>query len=185
MNLWSFSYDSNFSRIYELLPPKIQQWQSSPCVTEENNKKMLEKIRREQLECRQKLAELDLKHQELDGTIERAKHVSIAPEQDVKNYIMVFLYKHCLSSFRLFTISAANKFRLRTGHIIKLYFLCIICQCEHIFPQEKDNEDDLELSLYCVTCGAELNQKGALRHMEKCFSKVCCMHYLTSMCWQS
>lgn len=85
MNLWSFSYDSNFSRIYELLPPKIQQWQSSPCVTEENNKKMLEKIRREQLECRQKLAELDLKHQELDGTIERAKHVSIAPEQDVKH----------------------------------------------------------------------------------------------------
>lgn len=106
------------SRIYELLPPKIQQWQSSPCVTEENNNKMLEKIRREQLECRQKLAQLDLKHQELDGVIERAKNVSIAPEQD-----------------------------------------------------EKDNEDDLELSLYCVTCGAELNQKGALRHMEKCFSK--------------
>ena len=50
------------------------------------------------------------------------------------------------------------------------------------FPQEKDNEDDLELSLYCVTCGAELNQKGALRHMEKCFSKVCCMHYLTVLC---
>ena len=46
------------------------------------------------------------------------------------------------------------------------------------FSQEKDNEDDLELSLYCVTCGAELNQKGALRHMEKCFSKVCCMHTL-------
>lgn len=72
------------SRIYELLPPKIQQWQSSPCVTEENNNKMLEKIRREQLECRQKLAQLDLKHQELDGVIERAKNVSIAPEQDVR-----------------------------------------------------------------------------------------------------
>ncbi|KAK3103295.1 hypothetical protein FSP39_018289, partial [Pinctada imbricata] len=105
-------------RIYELLPPKIQQWQSSPCVTEENNKKTLEKIRRQQLETRQKLAELDQRHLELDTVIERSKQTTIAHDQD-----------------------------------------------------DKEGEDDTELSLYCVTCGAEVNQKGALRHMEKCFSK--------------
>ena len=74
-----------FSRIYELLPPKIQQWQSSPCVTEENNKKTLEKIRRQQLETRQKLAELDYKHQELDAVIERAKQTTISHDQDVSS----------------------------------------------------------------------------------------------------
>ncbi|KAK3612011.1 hypothetical protein CHS0354_021686 [Potamilus streckersoni] len=70
------------SRIYELLPPKIQQWQSSPCAAEENNKRALEKIRRMQLEARQKLAELDLRHQELDVVTERARHAKIEPEQE-------------------------------------------------------------------------------------------------------
>lgn len=80
VNNWYIIY---FSRIYELLPPKIQQWQSSPCVTEENNKKMLEKIRRQQLEARQKLGELDIRQQELDALIERAKHATVSHDQDV------------------------------------------------------------------------------------------------------
>ncbi|KAJ8301130.1 hypothetical protein KUTeg_020117 [Tegillarca granosa] len=104
------------NRIYELLPPKIQQWQSSPCVTEENNKKMLEKIRRQQLEARQKLGELDIRQQELDALIERAKHATVSHDQDAT-----------------------------------------------------DEYDDTEL--YCVTCGVEVNQKAALKHMEKCFAK--------------
>lgn len=104
------------SRIYELLPPKIQQWQNSPSISEENNKRSLEKIRRQQLETRKRIGELDLRHQELDAIVERARH-AIINEQD---------------------------------------------------PTE---EDDTELSVYCVTCGVELNQKGALRHMEKCFAK--------------
>lgn len=105
------------TRIYELLPPKIQQWQNSPCISEEFNKRSLEKIRRQQLETRQKLGELDLRHQELDAIVERARHYTTNPDQEITE------------------------------------------------------EDDTELSLYCVTCGVELNQKGALRHMEKCFSK--------------
>lgn len=105
------------SRIYELLPPKIQQWQNSPCISEENNKRALEKIRRQQLETRQMLGDLDLRHQELDAIVERARHITATTDQEVVE------------------------------------------------------EDDMELSLYCVTCGVELNQKGALRHMEKCFSK--------------
>lgn len=72
-----------FSRIYEILPSRIQQWQSSPCVAEENNKKALEEIRRQQLDARQKLGDLDLKHQELDAIIERAKHSTLDPEQTV------------------------------------------------------------------------------------------------------
>ncbi|XP_046372627.1 CXXC-type zinc finger protein 1-like [Haliotis rufescens] len=106
------------SRIYEILPSRIQQWQSSPCVAEENNKKALEEIRRQQLDARQKLGDLDLKHQELDAIIERAKHSTLDPEQ--------------------------------TG---------------------TEAEDDTEFTIYCVTCGGEINQRGALKHMERCFAK--------------
>lgn len=70
------------SRIYELLPPKIQQWQSSPCVAEEKNKRTLEKIRRQQMEARQKLGDLDQRHQELDAVVEKARHCRIEPEQE-------------------------------------------------------------------------------------------------------
>ncbi|KAH3820690.1 hypothetical protein DPMN_122566 [Dreissena polymorpha] len=73
---------SSFSRIYELLPPKIQQWQSSPCVAEERNRRTLDKIRREQMEARQRLMELDMKHQDLDALIEKAKHVKIESENE-------------------------------------------------------------------------------------------------------
>ena len=64
------------------MPPKIQQWQSSPCVAEEKNKRMLEKIRREQLETRQKLVDLDLKHQELDAIVEKAKQAKVESDSE-------------------------------------------------------------------------------------------------------
>ncbi|KAK6177019.1 hypothetical protein SNE40_015210 [Patella caerulea] len=106
------------SRIYEMLPSRIQQWQSSLCVAEEKNKKSLESIRREQLVAKQRLNDLDLRHKELDSLIEKAKHLKIDPNQG-----------------------------------------------------GAEPEDDTEITLYCVTCGSEINQRGALRHMEKCFSK--------------
>ena len=65
-----------------MLPPKIQQWQSSPCVAEEKNRRTLEKVRQEQMEARQKLVELDLKHQELDALVERAKHAKCEDEKE-------------------------------------------------------------------------------------------------------
>ncbi len=43
----------------------------------------MEKIRRQQLIARQRLVELDLKHQDLDALIDRAKHTSISQEQEV------------------------------------------------------------------------------------------------------
>jgi len=39
--------------------------------------------------------------------------------------------------------------------------------------QNTDGEEETELSVYCVTCGHEINQRSALKHMEKCFAKVC------------
>lgn len=74
-----------YSRIYELLPAKIQQWQSGPCISEENNRRSLEKIRRQQLETRKRIGELDLKHQELDAIVERAKHAT-SSQEDVGFY---------------------------------------------------------------------------------------------------
>ncbi|XP_013419926.1 CXXC-type zinc finger protein 1 isoform X2 [Lingula anatina] len=65
------------NRIYEILPQRIQQWQSTPCVAEENNKKMLEKIRQQQLEARMRLGDLDLKHKELDMIVEKAKTATV------------------------------------------------------------------------------------------------------------
>lgn len=35
-----------------------------------------------------------------------------------------------------------------------------------------DDVEDTEMSMYCITCGHEINSKTAIRHMEKCFNKV-------------
>lgn len=37
--------------------------------------------------------------------------------------------------------------------------------------QEYDNEDESEMSMYCITCGHEIHSKTAIKHMEKCFNK--------------
>ncbi|CAH1111722.1 unnamed protein product [Psylliodes chrysocephalus] len=37
--------------------------------------------------------------------------------------------------------------------------------------QENENEDDSEISTYCVTCGHEIHSRTAIKHMEKCFNK--------------
>ena len=34
-----------------------------------------------------------------------------------------------------------------------------------------ESSDDGEVSIYCVTCGHEVSQRTALRHMEKCYSR--------------
>lgn len=65
------------NRIYEILPNRISQWQSSVCVADENNRKSLEKIRREQQEAKERLTELSRKQEELDKVIERAKNTQI------------------------------------------------------------------------------------------------------------
>lgn len=70
------------NRIYEILPQRIQQWNSSTCTAEENNKLQLEKVRRQQLEARQVLQELDKRNQDLEALIERAKSTTILADQE-------------------------------------------------------------------------------------------------------
>lgn len=41
--------------------------------------------------------------------------------------------------------------------------------------EEEEEEDDMELFVYCVTCGHEVRQRIAFKHMEKCFIKVSSM----------
>jgi hypothetical protein len=54
----------------------------------------------------------------------------------------------------------------------------IIDQSKQVRPLSEEEcndleagEADVELSLYCVTCGHEISYKNALRHMERCFNK--------------
>lgn len=44
------------------MPPRLQEWSLSPCTAEETNKKNLEAVRKEQLEVRDVLKELDKRH---------------------------------------------------------------------------------------------------------------------------
>lgn len=105
------------NRIYRVLPQRIQEWALSPCSAEETNRKALDQVRRQQLEVRQILQELDKRHKELDYIVERAKHASVDPNV------------------------------------------------------EYENEEESEMSMYCITCGHEIHSKTAIKHMEKCFNK--------------
>lgn len=104
------------SRIYQVLPQRIQEWSLSPCVAEENNKRGLDQIRKQQLEVRQILQELDKRHKQLDMIVERAKNMSI-------------------------------------------------------YPNWVEEEEEAEMSMYCITCGHEIHNRTAIKHMEKCFNK--------------
>lgn len=71
------------SRIYEILPQRIQQWQQSPCIAEEQGKKQLERIRREQQAARMRLAEMERRFHELEGIIAKAKQQVVQQDEDV------------------------------------------------------------------------------------------------------
>ncbi|XP_058055210.1 CXXC-type zinc finger protein 1 [Anopheles bellator] len=67
------------TRIFQVLPQRIQEWSLSPAVGEEQNKKALESIRMKQTIVRATLAELDKRHAELDLLVERAKRCTLDP----------------------------------------------------------------------------------------------------------
>ena len=60
---------------------------------EENNKKTLEKLRKEQMDARITIGELDKKHQELDALLERCKKVTIDQDLDVSRVLLEFRNK--------------------------------------------------------------------------------------------
>ncbi|XP_015188319.1 PREDICTED: CXXC-type zinc finger protein 1-like [Polistes dominula] len=105
------------NRIYQVLPQRIQEWSLTPCIAEQNNRRALESVRKQQNDVRRILQELDKRHAELDRIVERAKHATIDPQAEV------------------------------------------------------DDNDDTEMSMYCITCGHEIHSRTAIKHMEKCFNK--------------
>ncbi|KAG9462170.1 hypothetical protein GDO78_014781 [Eleutherodactylus coqui] len=134
------------NRIYEILPQRIQQWQQSPCVAEEQGKKLLERIRREQQQARTKLQEMERRFHELEGLITKAKQQQIREDEEVRpaeggshGQVRGFGFTHrCFSS------------------------------CH----QTNDGDsDDTDLQIFCVSCGHPINPKVALRHMERCYAK--------------
>lgn len=70
------------ARIYQILPQRIQEWALSPCEAENQNKKELEKVRKEQIEVRSILEQLEKRHRELDAVIERAEKATVDEHYD-------------------------------------------------------------------------------------------------------
>lgn len=71
------------SRIYEILPQRIQQWQQSPCIAEEQGRKQLERIRKEQQAARMRLTEMEHRFHELEGIIAKAKQQVVQQDEEV------------------------------------------------------------------------------------------------------
>lgn len=70
------------NRIYEILPHRIQQWQSSSCHADEVNRRQLEQIRKQQQDARSALQQLELKRAQLDEIIHRAKKTPLVDDDD-------------------------------------------------------------------------------------------------------
>lgn len=71
------------NRIYEILPQRIQQWQQSPCIAEEQGKKLLERIRRDQQSARMRLTDMEKRFHELEGIITKAKQQVVQQDEEV------------------------------------------------------------------------------------------------------
>ncbi|XP_076257143.1 CXXC-type zinc finger protein 1-like [Rhynchophorus ferrugineus] len=68
------------TRILQVLPQRLQEWALAPSAAEEKNRKALDQVRKQQLEVRQILKELDKRHREIDYLVERARQASIDPQ---------------------------------------------------------------------------------------------------------
>ena len=76
---------------------------------EENNKKTLEKLRKEQMEARMTIGELDRKHQELDTLLEKCKKVAIDQELDVRPLLSLWAAIALLYIYIIITIIIINR----------------------------------------------------------------------------
>lgn len=68
------------SRIYQVLPQRLQEWNLSECIAEELNKKQLDVVRAKQATVRATISELDKRQRELDLLVERARHCALDPK---------------------------------------------------------------------------------------------------------
>lgn len=62
------------------MPRRIAQWQSSPCVAEQKNRKELEEVRDKILEAKKHLESLDEKHRVIDRIVEKGKKEKVKEE---------------------------------------------------------------------------------------------------------
>ncbi|XP_050354170.1 CXXC-type zinc finger protein 1-like isoform X2 [Nymphalis io] len=65
------------TRIYQVLPQRIQEWSLSSCVAEQQNRKSLEVVRGGLARAQAALRALDKQHAELDALLARARHAAI------------------------------------------------------------------------------------------------------------
>lgn len=71
------------SRIYKILPQRIEQWKKSPCIAEEHGKKMLERIHREQQDTQTHLKDMERHFHELEAIILRGKQQAVCNDEEV------------------------------------------------------------------------------------------------------
>lgn len=109
------SVSLSFSRIYEILPQRIQQWQQSPCVAEEMGRRQLERIRKEQQAARLRLTLMEKRFHELEGIIANAKQQQVQQHEEVRDgrthsfqfHLFIFsliCLSHCLFVFLSFCL---------------------------------------------------------------------------------
>ncbi|XP_050524287.1 CXXC-type zinc finger protein 1 [Daktulosphaira vitifoliae] len=84
------------ARIFHVLPPRLQEWSLSPCIAEESNKKDLEVVRKDQLEVRDVLKELDKRHKELDKLLEKGKLLTVDLKLEVQD-VDEEMSMHCVT----------------------------------------------------------------------------------------
>lgn len=73
------------NRLVCFLQSRIDQYNQTPCYSNQRNQTELERINNEINELRQKLNDLEKKHTELDELIERAKFKKINPSVEVSH----------------------------------------------------------------------------------------------------
>lgn len=133
------------SRIYEILPQRIQQWQQSPCVAEEMGRRQLERIRKEQQAARLRLTLMEKRFHELEGIIAVAKQQQVQHHEEVREDV--------------WTVGS-------------LLTACLSTRLPVSVQVTEGDGDDTDLQIFCVSCSHPVNPKVALRHMERCYAKV-------------
>lgn len=75
------------NRLICFLKTRIQEYNQSPCYSNQRNQFELERINSEIDSLRQKLNDLEKKHHELDDLIEKAKFKKINPSVEVNLFV--------------------------------------------------------------------------------------------------
>lgn len=81
------------------------------------------------------------------------------------------------SCHRSFTLSRQNAVKKRLEHLNEefrsLEELILRGKQQTMDEDDEDDEDEgCEMTVHCVTCGADVQTRTAIRHMERCYNKV-------------